>query len=494
MLIVENGPESPVLVRPIENGEDLIDFQVDLLVRRQPAWALEAAIRLKGSQPQLVLQLAGLASLETIDYPDLYSHSRGCLRLLAIVKAVLSAQDELIEPEQILLTPESIFFDPDTDDVRLAVIPVLPNGDPSQPFECSFRSLLKSVQKAYTINSELVEVLSRQADWNNLTAIESTLTAIVQGPQPGQASAEESGKTTDTGSGNESNPSTDAEINPQAKPGSANQAISATDTVKHSRLVLYGLAAIHLVVTLSLLIPLELKLLVPAASPLSGSSMIENFAGPAFVNHLRDLAIFRNISYYPTLAILATLLLVFDLTIAGLFHYCAHLIAAGWSKSAAIISGMLSGRTQPGHSADSTSLLPVRPPKTPVQLHQRSDIDPSGQTILLAPAHEAYRLGLLSVGLPGSPEESEGLRAYILVDEFLIGRDETYCDLPLPIASIGRRHARITRREGSFFITDLGSKNGTNLDGRRLNKLEEYLLPDRCRLEFADQAFYFSAD
>ncbi len=120
--------------------------------------------------------------------------------------------------------------------------------------------------------------------------------------------------------------------------------------------------------------------------------------------------------------------------------------------------------------------------------------DALDQTQMIHSTRFVYRLGMLSVGLPGSPEETEGLRAYILVDEFLIGRDSSVCDLALPAASVGRRHARITRQEGSFFITDLGSKNGTSLDGRRLNRHETYLLPDRCRIEFADQAFYFLAD
>lgn len=124
----------------------------------------------------------------------------------------------------------------------------------------------------------------------------------------------------------------------------------------------------------------------------------------------------------------------------------------------------------------------------------RPTLDPDGLTELMIPDRTVYRLGLLSAGKPGTPEEMEGVRAYILVDEFMVGRDELSCDLILPGTSIGRRHARISRREGTFFVMDLGSKNGTSLDGRRLNKMEDYALPDRCQLCFADQAFYFCAD
>lgn len=104
------------------------------------------------------------------------------------------------------------------------------------------------------------------------------------------------------------------------------------------------------------------------------------------------------------------------------------------------------------------------------------------------------RLGFLSEGEPGTPEETQGIRAYILTAEFLIGRDPDMADLTVPDESVGRVHARITRREGSFFVTDLGSVNGTRLDGRRLDRHVTVPMPDRCRIGFAGREFYFTAD
>ena len=103
-------------------------------------------------------------------------------------------------------------------------------------------------------------------------------------------------------------------------------------------------------------------------------------------------------------------------------------------------------------------------------------------------------MAMLAEGKPGTPEENEGLRAFILVDEFIIGRDPKNADLVLTDPGVGRIHARIIRRAGSFLISDLGSKNGTSLDGKKLLRHEETLLPDRCILQFADRAFYFQAD
>ncbi|MEA4888708.1 MAG: FHA domain-containing protein [Clostridiaceae bacterium] len=120
--------------------------------------------------------------------------------------------------------------------------------------------------------------------------------------------------------------------------------------------------------------------------------------------------------------------------------------------------------------------------------------NPENQTVLLTDNPEDFRMAMLSEGKPGTPEENEGIRAFILIDEFIIGRDEKKADLILPDPGIGRLHARIFRRAGSFFIYDLGSKNGTCLNGRRLLKDKEYLLPDQCLLQFANHAFYFQAD
>jgi len=115
-------------------------------------------------------------------------------------------------------------------------------------------------------------------------------------------------------------------------------------------------------------------------------------------------------------------------------------------------------------------------------------------TELLSSRQAAYRLATLSEGMPGTPAETAGQRSFILTEEFVIGRDFRAVDLCLSGYAVGRRHAIITRREATFFITDLGSKNGTRMNGERLNKLVESRLPDRCQLQFADRLFYFEAE
>lgn len=66
---------------------------------------------------------------------------------------------------------------------------------------------------------------------------------------------------------------------------------------------------------------------------------------------------------------------------------------------------------------------------------------------------------LLAYGGPGKGGE------YPLTgDEILIGRDPR-ADISIDDASMSRRHASIVRRHGRFYLRDLGSSNGTFLEG-----------------------------
>lgn len=59
-------------------------------------------------------------------------------------------------------------------------------------------------------------------------------------------------------------------------------------------------------------------------------------------------------------------------------------------------------------------------------------------------------------------------RAYVLVeDEQVIGRDESNA-VALGDGSVSSRHARITRGDDGFYLEDLGSRNGTFLNGEKV--------------------------
>jgi flagellar motor switch/type III secretory pathway protein FliN len=59
--------------------------------------------------------------------------------------------------------------------------------------------------------------------------------------------------------------------------------------------------------------------------------------------------------------------------------------------------------------------------------------------------------------------------------EISIGRATT-SDIPLPLQSISRQHARIFERDESFYIEDLHSVSGTSINGRKLDAAHPCLL------------------
>ncbi len=60
-----------------------------------------------------------------------------------------------------------------------------------------------------------------------------------------------------------------------------------------------------------------------------------------------------------------------------------------------------------------------------------------------------------------------GERWTIDSDEFLIGRGSD-CQIVLPERQVSRYHAKITSEAGNYILHDLGSKNGTHLNGTQV--------------------------
>jgi pSer/pThr/pTyr-binding forkhead associated (FHA) protein len=61
----------------------------------------------------------------------------------------------------------------------------------------------------------------------------------------------------------------------------------------------------------------------------------------------------------------------------------------------------------------------------------------------------------------------KGQRLLVKVPIVNIGRAD-YCDLVIPDDSVSSQHAKLTRREGVWVLTDLDSTNGTMVDGERV--------------------------
>lgn len=79
---------------------------------------------------------------------------------------------------------------------------------------------------------------------------------------------------------------------------------------------------------------------------------------------------------------------------------------------------------------------------------------------------------------------SNGARAgtvfFLEHDPTIVGRSET-CDAAIPDRWISSRHCRLERRGREWWVVDLGSRNGTYVDGR---PVREARLRDGCRIGF----------
>ena len=79
----------------------------------------------------------------------------------------------------------------------------------------------------------------------------------------------------------------------------------------------------------------------------------------------------------------------------------------------------------------------------------------------------------------------------VIVDknEFIIGKSST-CDYKVEgNSSISRQHAKITCKEGVYYLEDLNSLNHTSINGENISGLVE--IDDQTTFKLADEEFSF---
>jgi len=87
----------------------------------------------------------------------------------------------------------------------------------------------------------------------------------------------------------------------------------------------------------------------------------------------------------------------------------------------------------------------------------------------------SFKLTLLS-SQTITPEEFE-----LTKSEIIIGREED-ADLTVPSQAVSRRHARLTRKGDGYVVEDLGSSNGTYINGQKLSGQRALKSGDQIRL------------
>lgn len=133
------------------------------------------------------------------------------------------------------------------------------------------------------------------------------------------------------------------------------------------------------------------------------------------------------------------------------------------------------------HNNQPPAHLPPPPPPLPAATRfGRAIPPPKGglggmfQAGTAAPPPPSASYASFSDGAPGVPAPPlylvfDNQKYRIDKDQFIIGRGAKSSDLPIKDGNISRKHAAVIRRNGTYFIKDLGSTNGIDYKGMRID-------------------------
>jgi hypothetical protein len=421
----ETSPYGSMIIWPLTGNDQLVSYQLQLIIRKKPRWLLSCYLRFRAGQPQLCLETTGLTPLDQTFSETELCPACGRAVLEEILNDLAQAADLLLPIEQFSLQPAVIFCQPDQSRKMRILLAFWPVQNQHQPTD-NLAVLLVSLGQAFRLPSAEIEDLRRVFSMGGLPG----LRAHLANPGDNYIPVDFAGQ--------------------KKKRAWAFLISKFAAAWGKTRQLAAGL-----------LITLQLTLVaVIICSILQGWSW--PIACQLVVFGFLLLILILDIRYLATTVRLKSK----DKPGSGLMKTICSAITGQFQLLGAWLNS---------------------------QVQDQPDV-PDNLTVLLSANPADFRMALLAEEKPGTPEENEGLRAYILIDEFIVGRDQKSCDLCLSDPGIGRQHARIIRRAGSFFLSDLGSRNGTRLDGSKLLKNVENLLPDQCLIQFADHSFYFQAD
>lgn len=128
--------------------------------------------------------------------------------------------------------------------------------------------------------------------------------------------------------------------------------------------------------------------------------------------------------------------------------------------------------------------------RTPLQLHPgkiqaNESVKNFGETVVLSMNSTHGPPSLVS------REPGELATIYIEKELVVIGKLQTASDAVIDLPTVSRVHAKIKKKEGSYYLTDLNSRNGTTVNGRLLKAEEEYCLQNEDEVAFAQARYVF---
>lgn len=87
--------------------------------------------------------------------------------------------------------------------------------------------------------------------------------------------------------------------------------------------------------------------------------------------------------------------------------------------------------------------------------------------------------------------EEDHSKIWINRPKMILGRDRDQCDILIDgDISVSRRHAKLQEKDGQYYLTDLGSSNGTFV-GKRLQPGKPVLLENGMQVRFGDVRYRF---
>jgi len=74
---------------------------------------------------------------------------------------------------------------------------------------------------------------------------------------------------------------------------------------------------------------------------------------------------------------------------------------------------------------------------------------------------------------------------------FMLGRLEGQVDYCVKNPAVGKLHAEITKTDDGYFISDMNSRNGTMINGERVEPIKENLIKNGDRITLGNEEFLF---
>jgi VanZ family protein len=156
------------------------------------------------------------------------------------------------------------------------------------------------------------------------------------------------------------------------------------------------------------------------------------------------------------------------------------LVAAQFLRFRAQRQDVASPATQSEPQSEPTTLLPSSDPESP-PLQRPSYAD---QLLYTLEGQDFENRTQVRLSVQDRLQREHGGR-------LVLGRSREEAQLCLKNTSVSARHLALTFHSGQFEIEDLGSSNGTRLNGRKLTPMRPALLADGDRIEAGEVLLHF---